>query len=43
MTLYKALYGMRYKNPLCWYESGESVVIGPNIVQQTIGKIRMIQ
>ncbi|XP_050896751.1 uncharacterized protein LOC127103544 [Lathyrus oleraceus] len=29
--------------PLCWYESGESVMVGPEIVQQTTDKIKMIR
>ena len=28
---------------MCWYESGESVVVGPEIVHQTTDKIKMIQ
>lgn len=28
---------------MCWYDSGESVVLGPEIVQQTTDKIKMIQ
>ena len=29
--------------PLCWYESGETVVLGPEIVQQTIEKVKLIR
>lgn len=29
--------------PFCWYGSGDSVVIGPIIVQYTIEKIKVIQ
>lgn len=43
MTPFQALYGRRCRTPLCWYESGESAVIGPEIVQQTSEKIKMIQ
>ena len=43
MAPFEALYGRRCRTPLCWYESGESVVIGPKIVQQTSEKIKMIQ
>jgi len=28
---------------LCWFESGESVVLGPDIVQQTTEKVKLIQ
>lgn len=43
MTLYEALYGRRCKTPLCQYDSGESVVLGPEIVQQMTEKIKLIQ
>ena len=28
MTPFEALYGQRCRTPLCWYESGERVVLG---------------
>src|ERR1051325_6560194 len=43
MASFEALYGRRCQTPLCWYESGESVVIGPEIVQQASKSIKMIQ
>src|SRR4051812_2948521 len=43
MAPFEVLYGRRCRTPLCWYESGESVVIGLEIVQQTIEKIKMVQ
>ncbi|XP_050909991.1 uncharacterized protein LOC127123854 [Lathyrus oleraceus] len=43
IELYEAWYHRRRKTPLCWYESGESVVLGPKIVQQTTENIKMIQ
>ncbi|MCH89977.1 retrotransposon protein, partial [Trifolium medium] len=43
MAPFEALYGRRCRTPLCWYESGENVVLGPEIVQQTTKKIWMIQ
>ena len=43
MAPYEALYGRRCRTPLCWYESGESVVLGPKIVRETTDKIKMIQ
>ena len=43
MAPFEALYGRRCRTPLCWYESGESAVVGPEIVQQTTEKIKMIQ
>lgn len=43
MAPFEALYGMRYMTSLCWYDSSESVVLGPDIDQQTTKKIKMIQ
>ena len=43
MPPFKALYGMRCRKPLYSYESGESVVLGLEIVQQTTEKVKMIQ
>src|ERR1051325_7726481 len=43
MTPFEALYGRMCRTLLCWYESGESAVIGPGIFQQTSEKIKMIQ
>ena len=43
MAPFEAFYGRRCRTPLCWYESGESVVVGPEIIQQTAYNIKMIQ
>ncbi|MCI76299.1 hypothetical protein A2U01_0097568, partial [Trifolium medium] len=43
MAPFEALYGRKCKTPLCWFESGESVVLGPEIVQQTTERVKMIQ
>ena len=43
MTHFEALYGMRCRTSLCWYDSGESVLLGPEVVQQTMKKVKMIQ
>ncbi|MCI60540.1 hypothetical protein A2U01_0081796, partial [Trifolium medium] len=43
MAPFEALYGRRCRTPLCWYESGESVVLGLEIVQETTEKIKMIR
>ncbi|CAJ2662214.1 unnamed protein product [Trifolium pratense] len=43
MAPFEALYGRRCRTPLCWFESGESVILGPEIVQETTEKIRMIR
>jgi len=43
MTSFEALYGRRCRTSLCWYESSESVLLGPDVVQQTTEKVKMIQ
>lgn len=43
MASFEALYGRRCRTPLCWFESGERVVLGPEIVQQTTEKVQMIR
>jgi len=43
MAPFEALYGRRCKTPLCWYESGESALLGPDVVQETTEKVKMIQ
>jgi len=43
MAPFEALYGRRCRTPLCWFESGESVVLGPKLVHQTTEKVKMIR
>ena len=43
MAPFEALYGRRCRTPLCWFESGESIVLGPELVQQTTEKVKMIR
>lgn len=35
MKPFETSYGRTCRTPLCWYESGESALIGPEVVQQT--------
>jgi len=43
MAPFEALYGRRCRTPLCWYESGESALLGPDVVQETTEKVKIIQ
>jgi len=43
MDPFKALYGRRFRTSLCWYESGENTLLGPEVVQETTKKVKMIQ
>nr|GEX38591.1 hypothetical protein [Tanacetum cinerariifolium] len=40
---FEALYGRKYRTPVTWAEVGESKLIGPDIVQETTGKIVKIK
>nr|KYP62559.1 Retrotransposable element Tf2 [Cajanus cajan] len=43
MVSFKALYGKRCRTPLCWYQDGESVVVGLKLILQTTEKVKLIQ
>ena len=43
MTPYEALYGRKYRTPLCWTELSEKKVIGPDLIQETEENVKMIR
>jgi len=43
MAPYEALYGRICRTPLCWFETGENSVLGPDMIQHTTEKIKMIR
>ena len=43
MAPYEALYGRKCITPLCWFETGENSVLGPEMIQHTTKKIKMIR
>ena len=43
MTPYEALYGRKCRSPICWDEVGERKLLGPEIVQITVDKIKLIR
>ena len=43
MAPYEALYGRKCRSPVCWTEVGERQILGPEIVQMTTDKIKVIQ
>ncbi|MCI37040.1 hypothetical protein A2U01_0058264, partial [Trifolium medium] len=43
MALYEALYVRRCQTPLCWYQNGESMIVGPEMVHQTTDKVKQIR
>jgi len=42
MVPYEALYGRRCRTPLYWNQDGESLVLGPEFLQQTSEKVKPI-
>jgi hypothetical protein len=43
MAPYEALYGRKCRTPLCWAEVGDKGILGPEIIQETTEKIRLIK
>ena len=43
MAPYEALYGRKYRTPVCWDEVGERKLVGPEIVQVTCDKVKVIR
>ena len=43
MPPYEALYGRKYRSPLCWTEVGEKYVEGPDLIRETTEKLPLIQ
>ena len=41
IALYEALCGRKYQSLVCWYELGETKLLGPNLVQQTTQQIKI--
>ena len=42
MAPFEALYGRKCRTPLCWFQDGETVLIGPELIQQTNEKVKNI-
>jgi len=43
MAQLDALYYRRCRTPLCWQQNEELVVLGPEFLQQTTEKVKVIQ
>jgi len=42
MAPYEALYGRKRRTPLCWYQDGEAVLVGPELLEQT-KKVKLVR
>jgi hypothetical protein len=43
MASYEALYGRRCRAPICWDDVGERKVLGPDLIQETEEKVKLIR
>ena len=43
MSPYEALYGKQCRTPLCWNETSERKLLGPEIVQTTVDKVNVVR
>jgi len=43
MASYETLYGRRCRTPLCWYQGGELVLVGPKLLKQTTEKVQLVR
>uniref|UniRef100_A0A1U7VS81 Uncharacterized protein LOC104221386 n=1 Tax=Nicotiana sylvestris TaxID=4096 RepID=A0A1U7VS81_NICSY len=43
MAPYEALYGRKCRSPIGWFDVGETKLLGPELVQQAIEKVKLIQ
>ena len=43
MELYEALYERKCRTPLCWTKLSEKKIIGPDVIQETEEKVKMIR
>ncbi|KAI3702182.1 hypothetical protein L6452_27908 [Arctium lappa] len=43
MAPFEALYGRKCRTPVCWLEAGEKQFAGPEIVQETVDKVKCIR
>ncbi|XP_055800364.1 uncharacterized protein LOC129869770 [Solanum dulcamara] len=43
MAPYEALYGRKCRSPIGWFDVGETKLIGLNLIQQAVEKVKLIQ
>ena len=43
MAPYEALYGRKCRSPICWTEVGDKALLGPELIQVTTEKIKLVQ
>jgi len=43
MAPYEAFYGKKCRTPMCWYQDGEAMMVGPKLLKQTTEKVKMVK
>ena len=43
MAPYEALYGRKCRSPIGWFDIGETELIGPDMIQQAVDKVKLIR
>ncbi|XP_021748538.1 uncharacterized protein LOC110714340 [Chenopodium quinoa] len=43
MTPFKALYGRKCRSPICWNDISETMILGPQMIEDTVKKVREIE
>ncbi|XP_057249311.1 uncharacterized protein LOC130590778 [Beta vulgaris subsp. vulgaris] len=43
MAPYEALYGQKCRSPICWSDVTESLNLGPDMIEETTKKVKLIQ
>ena len=43
MAPFEALYGWKFRTLICWDEVGDTILIGPELVQLTLDKIQIVR
>ncbi|XP_021757123.1 uncharacterized protein LOC110722167 [Chenopodium quinoa] len=43
MALFEALYGRKCRSPICWNDISETMILGPQMIEDTVKQVREIQ
>ena len=43
MASYEVFYAKKGRTPLCWYQNGETMLLGPELHQKATEKVKPIQ
>ncbi|XP_021747869.1 uncharacterized protein LOC110713730 [Chenopodium quinoa] len=43
MTPFEALYGRKCRSPICWNDTSETMILGPQMIEDTVKQVREIQ